>query len=191
MSVSKKKTVAGHWWMSAFTSTGQRASKGSVLELSAQIEHEGKRKRYWTKKIIKRCSFKTVTRTKKHKVGIKSEAKAIYQMEPDILMVRMNISNCVREVTKVAASNEWTEVLHLLLVLPTWWVQRLDESGGVANEHGVAGRTHDHAEHGEPHIGHPLRSLGAIADAQHVAHGFEEGVGVLHAPRVVLSSPEL
>ena len=32
----------------------------------------------------------------------------------------------------------------LLLVLAPRGVQRLDEGGGVANEHGVAGGTHDH-----------------------------------------------
>lgn len=43
----------------------------------------------------------------------------------------------------------------------------------MADEHGVAGGTHDHAEHGEPHVSHPFWSLGAVADAQHVAHGLE------------------
>lgn len=80
-----------------------------------------------------------------------------------------------------------TETLgHLFLVLPPRRVQRLDEGGGVADEHGVTGGAYNHAEHGEPNIGHALRSLGPVANAQHVAHGFEQSIGVLHAPGVVL-----
>lgn len=56
----------------------------------------------------------------------------------------------------------------------------------MADEHGVAGGTHDHAQHGEPHIGHALGSLGTVTDTQHVAHGFEQRIGILHAPGVVL-----
>lgn len=56
----------------------------------------------------------------------------------------------------------------------------------MADEHGVAGGAHDHAQHGEPHISHALGSLGAVTDAQHVAHGFEQCIGVLHAPGVIL-----
>ena len=75
---------------------------------------------------------------------------------------------------------------YLLLVLAPGGVQGLDEGGGVADEHGVAGGAHDHAEHGEPDVRHAHRGLPAIPDAQHVAHGLEEGVGVLLSPRVVL-----
>lgn len=56
----------------------------------------------------------------------------------------------------------------------------------MADEHGIAGGAYDHTEHGEPHISHPLGSLGTIADTQHVAHGFEQSIGVLHTPCVVL-----
>ena len=56
----------------------------------------------------------------------------------------------------------------------------------MADEHGVAGGAHDHAEHGEPDVRHALGGLPAVADAQHVAHGLEEGEGVQLAPRVVL-----
>ena len=56
----------------------------------------------------------------------------------------------------------------------------------MAYEHGVAGGADDHTEHGEPHISHPLWSLCTVTDAQHVAHGFEKSIGVLHAPCVVL-----
>lgn len=77
--------------------------------------------------------------------------------------------------------------IHLFLVLPSRGVQRLDESGGVADEHGVAGGAYDHAQHGEPHISHPFWRLGTVPDTQHVAHGFEQSIGVLHPPRVILS----
>lgn len=56
----------------------------------------------------------------------------------------------------------------------------------MADEHGIAGGTYNHTEHGEPHISHPLGSLGTVADTQHVAHGFEQSIGVLHTPCVVL-----
>lgn len=56
----------------------------------------------------------------------------------------------------------------------------------MADEHGVAGGTHNHAEHGEPDVRHAHRGLPAIPDAQHMAHGLEEGVGVLLSPGVVL-----
>lgn len=60
----------------------------------------------------------------------------------------------------------------------------------MANEHGIAGGAHNHAEHGEPHISHPLWSLCAVADTQHVAHGFEQSVRVLHTPCVILKHKE-
>ena len=74
----------------------------------------------------------------------------------------------------------------LLLVLAPGGVQGLDEGGGVADEHSVARGAHDHAEHGEPDIGHAHRCLLPVANAEHVAHGLEQGVGILAAPRVVL-----
>lgn len=75
---------------------------------------------------------------------------------------------------------------YLLLVLPPRGVQRLDEGGGVADEHGVARGAHDHAQHRQPDVRHALGRLLPVADAQHVAHGLEEGEGVELAPRVVL-----
>ena len=75
---------------------------------------------------------------------------------------------------------------YLLLVLAPGGVQGLDEGSGMADEHGIAGGTHNHAEHGEPDVRHAHRGLPAIPDAQHVAHGLEEGVGVLLPPGVVL-----
>lgn len=77
-------------------------------------------------------------------------------------------------------------MFHLFLVLSPGGVQRLDERRGVADEHGVAGGADDHTEHGEPHVHHPFWSLGAVPNAQHVAHGFEQSIGVLHAPGVIL-----
>lgn len=77
-------------------------------------------------------------------------------------------------------------VFYLLLILSPWRVQRLDEGRGVPDKHGIAGGTHDHAQHGQPNIRHALRSLSAVSDAQHVTHGLEQSVGVLHAPRVIL-----
>lgn len=41
---------------------------------------------------------------------------------------------------------------YLLLVLAPGGVQRLDECGGVADEHGVAGGSYDHTEHGQPDV---------------------------------------
>jgi len=66
----------------------------------------------------------------------------------------------------------------------------LDERRGVAHEHGVAGGAHDHAEDGEPHVRHAHRGVHAVADAQHVAHGLEQRVGVLLTPGVVLEGGE-
>lgn len=75
---------------------------------------------------------------------------------------------------------------YLLLVLASGGIQGLDEGGGVADEHGVAGGAHDHAEHGEPDVGHAHGRLPSVPDAQHVAHGLEQGVGILLSPGVVL-----
>ena len=52
----------------------------------------------------------------------------------------------------------------------------------MTDEHGVARGTHDHAEHGEPDVGHAYGCLLPIANAEHVAHGLEQGVGILAAP---------
>jgi hypothetical protein len=56
----------------------------------------------------------------------------------------------------------------------------------VADEHGIAGGPHDHAEHGEPDVRHAYGCLPSIPNAQHVAHGLEEGVGILLPPGVIL-----
>lgn len=78
--------------------------------------------------------------------------------------------------------------LYLLLVLPVRRVQRLDQIGGVAQEHGVAGSAHDHADHGQPDVSHALGGVGAIPDTEHVAHGHEKGVGVLDVPGCILGT---
>lgn len=46
----------------------------------------------------------------------------------------------------------------------------------MPDEHGVAGGAHDHAEHGDPEVGHADGGTGPVTNAQHVAHGFEECV---------------
>ncbi len=56
----------------------------------------------------------------------------------------------------------------------------------MTDEHGVAGRAHDHAEHREPDVRHSLWSMSTVTDAQHVAHGLKQCKRVLDAPRVIL-----
>lgn len=75
---------------------------------------------------------------------------------------------------------------HLFLVLPSWGVQWLDQSSGVAHKHGVARGAHNHTQHGDPQVRHADGRPGAVPDAKHVAHGFEEGVRVLLAPGDIL-----
>lgn len=56
----------------------------------------------------------------------------------------------------------------------------------MTHKHGIAGSPHDHAEHGYPEVGHADGGTGTVPNAQHVAHGFEECIGVLLSPGVVL-----
>lgn len=56
----------------------------------------------------------------------------------------------------------------------------------MTDEHGVAGGSYDHTQHGQPDVRHALWGLSPISNAQHVAHGLKEGEGVELAPRVVL-----
>ena len=74
----------------------------------------------------------------------------------------------------------------LLPVLPPGGVQALDDAGGVAEDHGVAGGARHHAEHGQPQVRHVLWGEPAVADAEHVGHGLEESPGVLLEPPGVL-----
>lgn len=60
----------------------------------------------------------------------------------------------------------------------------------MSHKHGEAGGAHDHAEDGEPHVSHADGGVQAVADAQHVTHGLEEGVGVLLTPSVVLQEEQ-
>lgn len=60
----------------------------------------------------------------------------------------------------------------------------------MANKHSVARGSYNHAQHGDPKVRHADGCPGTIPDAQHVAHGFEEGIGVLLTPRNVLQEPE-
>ncbi|KPP61509.1 hypothetical protein Z043_120381, partial [Scleropages formosus] len=92
----------------------------------------------------------------------------------------------VIELTSISPTPLHLISTHLLLILAAGRVQRLDERGGVAHEHGVAGGTHDHAEDSEPHVCHSHWGVHAVANAQHVAHGLEQGIRVLLAPGVIL-----
>lgn len=47
-------------------------------------------------------------------------------------------------------------LLVLLLVLAPRRAQRLDEGGGVIDEHGVAGGAHDHTQYRQPDVSHAL-----------------------------------
>lgn len=60
----------------------------------------------------------------------------------------------------------------------------------MAYKHGVAGRAHNHAEDGQPHVCHAHRGVHAIPNTQHVAHSFEKCVGVLLSPCVILDEKE-
>lgn len=60
----------------------------------------------------------------------------------------------------------------------------------MPDEHGIAGGTHNHAQHGQPDICHALWCLAPVPDAQHVAHGLEEGEGIQLTPGVVLEQRE-
>lgn len=56
----------------------------------------------------------------------------------------------------------------------------------MAHKHGVARGSYNHTQHGDPQVRHADRCPGTIPDTQHVAHGFEEGIGVLLTPRNIL-----
>ena len=75
---------------------------------------------------------------------------------------------------------------HLILVLSARCIQGLDQVGGVAQEHGVAGGSHDHAHDGQPHIAHTLGRMGTVSYAQHVAHSHEQCIGILDVPCGIL-----
>ena len=61
-------------------------------------------------------------------------------------------------------------VSHLLSVLSPGGVKALYEVGGVAQEHGVAGRATDHTQHGQPHVSQGLGGKPPVADTEHVGH---------------------
>ena len=61
-------------------------------------------------------------------------------------------------------------VSYLLSVLSSGGVKALDEVGGVAEEHGVAGGATDHTQHGQPHVSQGLRREPPVADTEHVGH---------------------
>lgn len=56
----------------------------------------------------------------------------------------------------------------------------------MAHKHSVACGAYNHAQHGDPQVRHADGGPGTIPDAQHVAHGFEEGIRVLLSPGDIL-----
>lgn len=79
-----------------------------------------------------------------------------------------------------------SKLLYLLLILPLWCIQRLNQGGSMAEEHGVAGGPHNHTDHGEPDVTLALWRVGTVSYAQHVTHGHKQGIWVLYVPRGVL-----
>lgn len=69
-------------------------------------------------------------------------------------------------------------------------VQGLDQVSCVTQEHGVAGGSNNHADHGKPNVTHALWRVSAISYAQHVTHGHEQGIRVLDVPGGVLRGME-
>ena len=57
---------------------------------------------------------------------------------------------------------------YLFAVLSPAAVKTLDEVGGVAEEHGIAGGPGDHGEHGEPHVSEGLGRKPPVPNTQHV-----------------------
>lgn len=45
----------------------------------------------------------------------------------------------------------------------------------MADEHGIARGSDNHAEHGQPDVRHALWRLSSVSNAQHVAHGLKKG----------------
>ena len=56
------------------------------------------------------------------------------------------------------------------------------EVGSMAEKHGVASGSADHAQHSQPHVSQGLRRETTIPDAEHVGHCLEEGPRVLLKP---------
>ena len=61
-------------------------------------------------------------------------------------------------------------------------VELLDDVCGLTDEEGVAGGPAQHRHHQQPEVLHVSRGLFAIAYAQHVRHGSEQGPAVLLSP---------
>ena len=82
--------------------------------------------------------------------------------------------------------DEWKICVYLFSVLASGRVKALDEVGGMTEEEGVASGAADHGEHSEPHVRQRLRWETAVADTQHVRHGFEQRPRVLLQPKRLL-----
>lgn len=75
---------------------------------------------------------------------------------------------------------------YLFLILSSRGIQRLNEGSGMANKHGITSSPHNHTQHRYPEVGHADGGAGPVTNAEHVAHGFEECIGVLLSPGIVL-----
>lgn len=81
--------------------------------------------------------------------------------------------------------------MYLLLILPMGRIQGLDQVGGIAQEHGIAGGANNHADHCEPDVSWSLRCLSTISNTQHMAHGHKNGIGVLDIPSGILTEKDI
>ena len=76
---------------------------------------------------------------------------------------------------------------HLFPVETFRCVEGLNERRCVADEHRVARRTGQHADHGQPDVRRALRWVAPVADTQHVGKRLEERPRILFRPVGVLS----
>ena len=74
-------------------------------------------------------------------------------------------------------------LLYLFSVHALWSVERLYERGGLSDEQRVERGSGQHADNGQPDVGHALRGVPAVADAQHVWQRLEQCPRILFRPR--------
>lgn len=60
----------------------------------------------------------------------------------------------------------------------------------MTQEHGVAGGPNDHTDHGQPDVTYAFWGVSTISYTQHMAHGHEQGVGVLSVPGRILQKTQ-
>ena len=99
----------------------------------------------------------------------------------------------VMRATQPNSKSEHRSLLwrNLFSVESFWRVERLDERGGVADEHGVAGGTGQHTDHSQPDVGRALGRVSAVADTQHVRERLEQRPRVLLVPRGTLNNIDI